>query len=180
MASRAEDLFRVDRLEYLDAEQSAPEKSEWVDGVVYNIAGASKVHNQTVMTLVGLLLGVVRAHGCDISASDLLVQTAKAYYYPDIVVSCEPSDDERIEHNPCFIVEVLSPTTKRTDRHEKRDAYCALGTMQDYWIVDPESKIVEVWARGPEGWSASHRTAGDVLRIQCFDLDLKVVDIVGP
>ena len=127
-----------------------------------------------------LLLAPTRSHACQVSASDLLVQTENVFYYPDVVVSCDPSDDDRIERNPCFIVEVLSPTTARFDRHEKRYAYCAVSTMQDYWIVDPASKVIEVWTRGPEGRTGSHYTAGDPLRVACIDLTLKVVDIVGP
>jgi Uma2 family endonuclease len=180
MASRAEDLFRVDRREYLVGEQSGGEKSEWVDGVIYSMSGASKLHVQTVTRIMRLLTDQAEGKQCFIGSSDLLVQTENAYYYPDVVVSCDPSEDDRIEHNPCFIIEVLSPTTKRVDRHEKRDAYCAVATMQDYWIVDPESKIIEVWSRGAEGWSASHHTASDLLTVACLDFSLKVVDLVGP
>lgn len=179
MAMRSEDLFRTAREEYLLGERSATEKSEWIDGVVYAMAGASKRHVETVMTLVGLLLGAARSHGCFIGASDLLVQTEHAYYYPDVVVSCDPSDDPSVESRPCFIVEVLSPSTKRADRHEKREAYSAISTMSDYWIVDPESKIVEVWTRTADGWSAAHRTAGEPLRVECLDMSVRVVDIVG-
>ncbi len=180
MALRADDLFSVTRQDYLRGEEAAAEKSEWVGGVVYNMAGASKLHVQTVIRLVRLLGESAEHHGCLLGSSDLLIQTESAYYYPDIVVSCDPDDHDRIETRPCFIVEVLSPSTKRVDRHEKRDAYCAVETMQDYWIVDPESKVVEVWTRTPEGWLGSHHTAGQPLRVNCLNLDVRVVDIVGP
>jgi Uma2 family endonuclease len=146
---------------------------------MYSMAGVSKAHVATVSWLMRLLADAANRQGCFLGASDLLVQTETAYYYPDVVVSCEPSDDDRIEHNPCFIVEVLSPTTKRVDRHEKRMAYCAVPTMQDYWVVDLDSKIVEVWSRGAEGWLASHHTASEVLFVRCLDVNAKVSDIVG-
>jgi Uma2 family endonuclease len=179
MAARAEDLYRVRREDYLAEEAGASEKSEWVDGVVYAMAGASKQHVMTVTVLMRLLTDRALARDCFIGASDLLVQTESAYYYPDVVVSCEPSDDDRIETKPCFIVEVLSPTTKRVDRMEKRDAYFTIQTMQDYWIVDPQTKVVEAWNRGPEGWSGNHFHAGQPMRVSCLDLEIKVVDIVG-
>jgi Uma2 family endonuclease len=179
MAVRADDLYRVRREDYLAEEAAASEKSEWVDGVIYAMAGASKRHVEAVMTLIGILIGPARAHGCFIGASDLLVQTENAYYYPDVVVSCEPSEDDRIETKPCFLVEVLSPTTKRVDRMEKRDAYFTIPTMQDYWIVDLHTKVVEAWNRGPDGWSGSHFHAGQPMRVSCLDLQIKVVDIVG-
>lgn len=179
MAARADDLYRVRREDYLAEEAAAAEKSEWVDGVIYAMAGASKQHVMTVTILMRLLTESALSRGCFIGASDLLVQTESVYYYPDVVVSCEPSEDDRIESKPCFIVEVLSPTTKRVDRMEKRDAYFTIPTMQDYWIVDPQTKVVEAWHRSPEGWAGSHFHAGQPLHITCLDLTLKVVDIVG-
>jgi Uma2 family endonuclease len=176
---RAGDLFQVGRDEYLAAEEHATEKSEWVDGVVYNMAGASKLHVRTVTRLIQLLAASAEQRNCFLGAADLLVRTENAFYYPDLVVSCDPDDDARIETRPCFIVEVLSPSTKRADRHEKRDAYCSLATMYDYWIVDPETKVVEAWTRSPEGWVGSHHSATDRLRVACLDTELSVVAIVG-
>jgi Uma2 family endonuclease len=41
-------------------------------------------------------------------------------------------------------IEVLSPTTARYDRHTKRRLYQEVG-IPDYWIVDPDEKLIEVW-----------------------------------
>jgi Uma2 family endonuclease len=176
---RANDLFRVGRAEYLSSEEHAAVKSEWVDGVVYSMAGASKLHVRTVTRLIALLAATAEQRNCLLGSSDLLVRTDSAYYYPDLVVSCDPDDDARIESRPCFIVEVQSPSTKRADRHEKRDAYCSLATMHDYWIVDPETKVVESWTRSPEGWVGNHHTATESLHVGCLDIDLTVSSIVG-
>lgn len=179
MAVHAEDLYRVTRQEYLEGELGAAVKSEWVNGVIYNMAGASKAHVALVSRINRLLFDAADELGCLIGGSDLLVETGGALYYPDVVVSCESDEDARIEHNPCFIAEVLSPSTKRVDRHEKRDAYCALESLRDYWIVDPEVKVIEVWTRTAQGWVGEHRAAMDPIRVQCLDLEMHVVDIVG-
>ena len=179
MAIRAGDLYRVSREDYLAGELVATIKSEWVDGVVYNMSGATKAHIRLVSRLNRLLFDRATELGCLIGSADLLVQTADAYYYPDLVVSCDADDDERIEHHPCFIAEVLSPSTKRVDKHEKRHAYCALPSLRDYWIVEPETKVIEVWTLTPGGWVGEHRAANDPVRVQCLDVELRVVDIVG-
>jgi Uma2 family endonuclease len=179
MAIRAGDMYRVTRDDYLTGELLATVKSEWVNGVVYDVAGATKTHGQIVSRIGRLLFDNVEALGCVIVAADLLVETADAYYYPDVVVSCQPDDDARIEHNPCFIAEVLSPSTKRVDQHEKRHAYCALPSLRDYWIVDPDTNVIEVWVRTPDGWVGEHRAAADPVGVQCLDVTLRVVDIVG-
>ena len=179
VAKRAEDLWYITRQEYLAAERVASTKSEWVDGVVYNMAGASKRHVAVVTRLVELFAGPARQRGCLIGSNDLLVETANANYYPDVVASCDPSADPYIEHNPCFIAEVLSPSTNRTDRVEKRDAFLTIASMQTYWIVDPDTKVVEVWERTEDGWGGRHATAADVVSIACLDASVRVVDIVG-
>ena len=179
VAINPDDLYRVSREEYLVGELLASARSEWVDGVVYAMAGAAKTHVRAVSRINRLLFDQADERGCLLGSSDLLVETALAFYYPDIVLSCQPSDDPRIEHNPCFIAEVLSPSTGRVDRHEKRDAYCALASLQDYWIVDAETKVIEAWTRGADGWVASHYSAAELVRVQCLDLEFRVADIVG-
>ena len=179
MARRVADLGYVSREDYLAAERVAPMKSEWVDGVVYALAGNSKCHVAAVSRMIALLARRALDKGWLIGASDLLVETANANYYPDVVVSCRPSDDPHVEHRPCLIAEELSPSTNRIDRAEKRDAYLAMESMETYWIVDAEHHIVEAWQRAEDGWHARHRTASDPLPVACLGVTVHVVDIVG-
>ncbi len=48
---------------------------------------------------------------------------------------------------PDMVIEVLSPTTARTDRGRKRALYQEQG-VGEYWIVDPDERRVEVWRPG--------------------------------
>ena len=180
MAVNGEDLFRVSRADFLAGELLAPTKSEWVDGVAYGQARAARAHGRAATRIVALLAGTCAERAWLLVGSDLLVETATgALYYPDVVVSCAPSDDDRIEHNPCFIAEVLSPSTSRIDRHEKRAAYCATGSMQDYWIVDVDAKVIEAWTRTDDGWVGGHRMSADLVAVQCLGAEFQVVDVVG-
>ena len=92
---------------------------------------------------------------------------------PDILfVAKEHSDriGEQVYGPPDLVVEVLSPSTRRTDRLEKTMEYAQAGVME-YWIVDPHGQTVEVfilregvyellgkWGRGEE--AASEVLAG--------------------
>lgn len=53
------------------------------------------------------------------------------------------------EGAPDLIVEVISPSSIRLDRHIKFDAYERYG-VAEYWLVDPKARLVEVytWQRG--------------------------------
>ena len=68
---------------------------------------------------------------------------------PDVFVVCDRDriNREYIDGAPDFIAEILSPSTKRTDRVIKRDLYMAAG-VKEYWIVDPENRTVEVHLSG--------------------------------
>ena len=50
-----------------------------------------------------------------------------------------------IQGQPDLIVEVLSPSTYRTDRTTKMKTYCEFG-VSEYWIVDPNNKAIEVYS----------------------------------
>jgi Uma2 family endonuclease len=66
---------------------------------------------------------------------------------PDILfVAREHSDciDERVYGPPDLVVEVLSPSTRRTDRHEKFYEYAQAG-VGEYWMVDPDARTIEVF-----------------------------------
>lgn len=49
------------------------------------------------------------------------------------------------EGPPDLVIEVLSPSTTRTDRREKFDAYEQAG-VTEYWIANPKLRTVEVYA----------------------------------
>ncbi|MGJ3239268.1 MAG: Uma2 family endonuclease [Anaerolineae bacterium] len=59
-------------------------------------------------------------------------------------------DEKRIIGVPNLVVEVLSPSTAKFDRHEKYQAYEQHG-VNEYWIVDPAHDVIEVWNIGSEG-----------------------------
>ncbi len=105
--------------EYLAAETSSQTKHEYRDGYVYAMAGASDAH----VTIAGNLFAIFRNHlrgsGYRAYMSDMRVNlaTRKSYYYPDVLVTCNPLDRELTNYKqyPCLIIEVLSPSTEAFD-----------------------------------------------------------------
>ena len=72
------------------------------------------------------------------------VEHTDSFYYPDVLVTCDPFDTEPFfKQFPCLVVEVLSPSTEAIDRREKLTAYRALHSMHHYLLVLQDQRHVE-------------------------------------
>lgn len=109
--------------EYLTYERTSDVRHEYVDGEVYAMVVGSLRHNEIALNIASALRPVARERGCHVYMSDakVRVDAANAYYYPDVVVTCNPPANGRYAVNaPSLIVEVLSDSTEAIDRREKR------------------------------------------------------------
>jgi Uma2 family endonuclease len=74
-------------------------------------------------------------------------------YIPDIVVTCEPLDENRATvQEPRLVIEVLSPSTDRFDQTDKLEDYKGLPSVEEIWLVMSEYRLVLQAVRMPEGW----------------------------
>ena len=144
--------------EYLLMEQTADVRHEYVAGQIYAMAGASEAHNLIVTNLVALLRPHIRGSSCRVFSSDMKVkiQTASSksdfFYYPDLLVTCDPQDDEPyFKTKPTLIVEVLSESTKTTDRREKRANYQQIPSLQEYILISQDKINIEIYRRDDDG-----------------------------
>ena len=110
--------------EYLELERAAEFKSEYLDGQIYAMAGASPTHSAILFNLNGQVAPQLKPP-CRGFSNDTKVQTSYSglYAYPDLIVVCgEPvwrDNKGDVLLNPKVIFEVLSPSTEVYDRTEK-------------------------------------------------------------
>lgn len=139
--------------EYLALERSAEYKSEYVDGEMVAMSGATREHVLIVLNLASGLKRQLQQRPCEIYVADLRIQVSATglYTYPDIAVACgEPRfEDEHRDTllNPLLIVEVLSPSTESYDRGRKFEQYRALESLQEYLLVSQDQPRVEQFIR---------------------------------
>lgn len=70
------------------------------------------------------------------------------YYYPDVVVTCDPpGGDAYYRTQPRLIIELVSPSIERIDRHEKMFAYKRVPNLQEYVLVLKDRMQIEVYRR---------------------------------
>jgi Uma2 family endonuclease len=119
--STAEKWDMVSEADYLAGELVAEERHEYIAGVVYAMAGASNRHNEIAGNVFGALFSRLRGLPCKPWNPDtkvrVLMATGTRYYYPDAMVVCDSNrDSESFQDRPAVIVEVLSESTRRTDK----------------------------------------------------------------
>ncbi len=138
--------------EYLEGEELAETRHEYVGGIVYAMAGARNQHNQITTNILGELYALLRGHFCQPFNSDTKVRIRNGsdirFYYPDVMVVCEPNDlDEVFQDRPVVIFEVISESTARTDREEKLRAYQTIPTLRAYAVVESERVGITCYRR---------------------------------
>lgn len=150
---------------YLDREDVADEKHEYLGGWVFALSRSTSDHAAISTNAIGSLGGQLRGKPCRPFTSDLKVRIElpehTRFYYPDVQVVCQPdSGDARYQERPVVIIEVLSESTRRTDLGEKKDAYLAIPTLKVLLLVESDKPEVLVYRRRPEGGFAAEAYSG--------------------
>ena len=144
--------------EYLAWEREAEFKSEYLRGEIYAMSGAALNHNIIASNLNGELRGQLKDRPCQVLGSDMKVQvdTADAYFYPDISGLCgefEFHDDRQDTYkNPQFVIEILSDSTESYDRGKKFFNYQVLPSLKEYVLVSQKMVAVEVYRKDGDRW----------------------------
>ncbi len=139
--------------EYFRQEETSDIKHEYYHGAIFDMTGASLVHNAIVTNISGQLYQQLRGKPCRPYASDLRlkIETTMLYTYPDILVICEQPQFAEGRNdtvtNPTVIVEVLSLSTEAYDRGKKFQHYRTLDSLQEYLLIAQDSAHVERYVR---------------------------------
>lgn len=160
--------------EYMAFEESTPLRHELIAGEVYAMSGPTLNHNRISNNVAGLLMAAAGDGPCEVFTDVIKLQVAPTtVYYPDVVVTCEPSDDdERIVRQPCLVVEVTSRSTRRNDIREKLVAYQALPSLLAYLVIDQRHRHVDRHWRDESGaWRHEEVIAGEVA-VPCLEASL--------
>ncbi len=181
----AQDLnhHTISEQEYLEGEKLSDIKHEYVDGQVYAMAGSSKRHNSITLNIAIALRLKAKGSPCEVYSSDIKVRVGngKTYYYPDVIVGCDESDnaDDYYLEQPCLIVEVLSPSTERKDGTEKLISYQGIKSLQAYMMVDQDKcNISLIYPQDNGQWTIDYYTdMDDVILLSCPAMELLVSDV---
>jgi Uma2 family endonuclease len=174
----------VSEAEYLAIEELSDDRAEYVDGYIRAMSGGTTNHSQLAGQAYVALWNATRATGCRVHTHDVKLRIATGarlrLYYPDVMVACAPSDENRWETEPCLVVEVLSPSTARFDAVEKLTAYLSIASLKAYVMVDGEGGRLVVHHRDGENWRVASYERGDELTLTCPVLTARAEDWLPP
>ena len=181
MPPLAQPIYTPD--EYLRLERAADHKSEFVNGRIYSMGGASRAHNAIVFNLAREVGTQLRGRPCEAFVSDMRVKVRHTglYTYPDLVALCdEPRfEDSAVDTllNPSVIVEVLSDSTEKYDRGEKFAHYRRLESLREYILVSQDRRRVERYVRHGDGWVLTEVSGEASLVIETLGCTIPLADL---
>src|SRR5437667_4237777 len=136
--------------EYLEGERLSDARREYVGGYIYAMARASDDHNRIAGNIHGELRERLRGSPCEAFMVDmkLKIPGSQAFYYPDVLVACDPADNAKyFRERPMVVFEVLSSETEHTDQREKWHAYALIPSLKVYVIVSQQTPELIVLRR---------------------------------
>jgi Uma2 family endonuclease len=177
--------------EYLALEREAEERHEWLDGLIYAMAGESPDHSIINTNLIRELSAQLRGTPCAVYSPNMKTRAQLGvslglkglFAYPDAMVVCgKPVFHDEYQDvivNPKVIVEVLSPSTSRYDHEEKFERYRQNKSLTDYLLVSQKRPQIQHFSRKPRGrWEYVIETklSGSIV-ITSIKCKLKLADV---
>lgn len=169
----------------MEQERKSEWRSEYLDGEVFPISGASRNHALITTNLVGELRQKLDQHACNVYTNGLRVHVPRTglYTYPDVVVTCgeeqflDEFDDTLLD--PVLIIEVFSDSTKDYDRGEKFAGYRTITSLQEYLAIAQDKIHIEQWqCQKDRRWLLSEHFDETVsIALSSIDVELLLSDI---
>ena len=171
--------------EYLQIERDSEHKSEYYQGEMFAMSGASLAHNEISSNINFALRKRFGNKPCRVFTSEMrvTVQENGLYTYPDLVIVCEKPEleDEHFDTliNPFLIIEILSPSTEAYDRGKKFEMYQKMESLQHYLLVAQDRPSVMHHSRQKENDWLLHTVLNleDSIEIKDLEIEVKLTEI---
>ena len=146
----ADENKKVTFEEFLKIDEKTEEQLEYIDGIIYNQASPSTMHQRIVTRLIGIFGNYFRGKKCEpfVSPFDIFLKNESETnrVQPDISVICNKTGltENNYVGSPSLVIEVLSPSTASRDVVTKMNLYMRYG-IKEYWIVSPTNKEIQIY-----------------------------------
>ncbi len=170
--------------EYLAMDERAEQRSEYVGGRIYAMAGGTDSHIQISFNLTKILSEKLRGD-CRAYQSEMKVRVESddTYYYPDVTLVCGEqkfyAGRRDVVENPLLLAEVLSDSTKEYDKNDKFFSYQKIDSFKEYLLVSQDKHLIQQYIRQPDGNWKIKATIGidSTLYLESVDLQIPVCEV---
>jgi len=149
-------ISRMTLDEFLRWDDGTDTRYELIDGSPVAMAPPSEAHRILAVRLASRIdaaLAGQRPCNAQIEPGVVRPDRADSYYVPDIAVTCEPNAPGRQAMvDPILIIEILSPSTERSDRRLKLPAYQNLQSVREIMLIDAGTYHAELYRREDDHW----------------------------
>ena len=136
--------------DFLAWENAQATRHEFYRGEVFAMGGARRLHGLIALNLASMLKTALKGSPCRAFIESMKVQVGSdAIFYPDVFVTCNAADlkTDMVFRQPSLIAEVLSDSTQMFDRGLKFAAYRSIESLNEYVLIEPDTRRVEVFRR---------------------------------
>lgn len=167
--------------EFIAWENTQATRHEFFRGEVFAMVGARRSHGTVVGNLMRELGMRLKGSPCRPFSETMKVQVADdTILHPDLFVTCDRDDlrAEMIFRAPVLVVEVLSPSTQAHDRSRKFALYRRLPSLQEYLLIDPDTRDVQAFRCNAAGeWVLHDMTDAPALQLPCIGVEVAMADV---
>ncbi|SDG97839.1 Endonuclease, Uma2 family (restriction endonuclease fold) [Dyadobacter soli] len=166
--------------EYFELEEQSEIRHEYFNGEMYAMADDSLNHNEIVSNIRAAFSSFFRPRGCRAFAETIKLKASDIYYaYPDVMVTCAPSDvsGTYIVEHPSILVGVVSKTSEHIDRVFKLKEYKRIASLKYYLLVAQNDYGVELYSRLEQTDLWTYHTfhnPTDNVRLDAFDFQMSL------
>ena len=162
--------------DYKAWELKPDERFELIEGLAYAMSAPNTEHQLILSTLHGEFYNFLKGKKCkvipapfDVRLSYEKDESDDTVVQPDLVVVCDPAKlgKEGCRGAPDLVIEILSPSNTVVEMHRKMKLYRDAG-VREYWVIDPEEKLVEVYILKGVWYETFILRAGDTLKSALF------------
>lgn len=171
--------------EYLEQEETAKDKSEYINGQIIPMAGGSTNHNKLAGNFYAALHLALNDQDYDIFIGDvrLWIPKCNVYTYPDIMIVSGEAEyhGNRTDTitNPQIIIEILSPSTKGYDKDKKFSNYRTIPSFQEYILVTQTQKHIDQYVKvSNKQWSLyEYKEEDEKISLQTVLVEITLADL---
>lgn len=143
----------------LELEELSGIKYELLDGHIFAMTGGTKAHNLIALGLF-IEIDAQKEADCRLYVADVKLRVSQngqennidTSLYPDVMLACSEELSDLYEENPLLVAEVLSDSSARKDKTDKKQKYLNLPSLSAYLVLSQTEIMITLHQKTADGW----------------------------